>query len=174
MSSEDKTFSFFGEGLASFPSFAEIEFTESTDVPPEFPKGWQDATIPLDVPMAWVGVVDAFDGAPIPGGNSAASPLIVARGKKLEISGWAASAEKAGEAFEGIFLIAGKRQLRAISSFRPDVAAYLQDSRLSRSGFQIYVDTADLQSGDYGLEFVGVTRAGMYYRRPNQIFLRIQ
>ena len=169
-----KRFRFSGEGLASFPSFAEIEFTESTDVPPEFPKGWQDATIPLDVPMAWVGVVDAFDGAPIPGGNSAASPLIVARGKKLEISGWAASAEKAGEAFEGIFLIAGKRQLRAISSFRPDVAAYLQDSRLSRSGFQIYVDTADLQSGDYGLEFVGVTRAGMYYRRPNQIFLRIQ
>ena len=110
----------------------------------------------------------------MPNGNSPATPLRVSLGERLEIQGWAASDEKTGEAFDGVYVIAGSRQLRALDSMRPDVAKYFQNPRLNRSGFEISMDTSALQRGAYALKLVGITKTGAYYRCTTQVFVRIE
>jgi hypothetical protein len=172
-----KRFRFSGPGLDSFSSSAEITFTESVDEPLRFgatkDAGLQDTKMPSEIQLSWTGSVDAIDGRPLPGENSAANPLTVPFGKRLEIQGWAASDVK-GEAFEGVYAILGVRQMRGVVALRPDVAKYLHNSRLSHSGFQISIDTSAIQRGVYALKLVGVTQNGTVFRWPSQIYVRIE
>src|ERR1700733_8841215 len=130
---------------------------------PQATGGWEDTKVPSDVPMVWGGAVDAVDGNPIPTGNSAANPVKVPLGKKLEIQGWASSDPKTGEAFDAVYVVIGRRQLRGMPVARPDVVKYYQNSRLSQSGFQISIDTSTLQKRDYPLTLFGATQSGAYY-----------
>jgi hypothetical protein len=140
---------------------------------PQAAGGWEDTKIPPDIQMNWTGSVDLVEGKPTPSGNSAASPVSVPLGQKLEISGWAASDPKTGEAFDAVYVVIGHRQLRGVPASRPDVAKYYQAPQLSQSGFQISIDTSTLQKRDYALRLVGVTQNGSYYRCPYQVFVRI-
>jgi hypothetical protein len=173
-----KRFRFSGEGLDSFSSSAEITFTEAVDEPFQFTAPQdaklQDTKLPSNIQSTWTGSVDSIGGRPIPIGNTAANPLTVPSGMRLEIQGWAASDGKAREPFEGVYAILGVQQMRGVVVLRPDVAKYLQNPGLSHSGFQISIDTLAIQRGVYMLKLVGVTKDGSAFICPNQIYIRIE
>ena len=173
-----KRFRFFGEGLSSFSPFFRITFAEAPDEPLRFAArqglGESDAKFPSEVGTAWAGSVDSINGNPLPEGNSPANPLRVARSGRLEIQGWAASEPRAGEAFDGVFLILGKQQFRALAELRADVARGYQNPRLGLSGFQVSIDASTLDPGVYLLRLIGVTRSGSYYSCPNRIYVRFE
>ena len=167
--------------LASVASLLMVGCSSSSNPPaaessgdPQASGGWEDTKIPSDIQMTWAGSVDAVNGNPIPSGTSAAAPLRAPLGRKLEVQGWAASDGKTGEAFDAVYVVIGNKQLRGVPATRPDVADYYQNPRLSRSGFQISIDTSTLQKRDYVLKLVGVTQSGSYYRSPYQVFVRIE
>ena len=173
-----KRFRFSGDGLASFSAAARITLTESPEERFQFAAredaGWKETRIPAAVQPIGAGSLDSINGAPVPGSNTAASPVRVSFGSRVELQGWASSGGKTGEAFDAVYLVLGNRQLRAIATIRPDVAQYYQNPKLSKSGFQISIDTLTLERGIYLLTLIGVTHENMYYRCPGQVYLRIE
>ena len=172
-------FRFSGEGLYSFSSFGEVAFEEAQDQPFRFSAAkeeieWQKATVPGDISLFWAGSVDFINERPLPNPVSAANPIKVDSGKPLHIQGWASSNEETGEAFEAVYLILGNQELQALAVLRPDVAQLFRNPRLNNAGFEISVDTSTIPKGVYFVRLVGVTRTKIFYRCPNNIYVRIE
>ncbi len=170
-------FRFLGDGLESFSSVGLVVFSEAPDeqlkfietVDPGDNSELEDPKLVADAPV-WSGNVDAINGAPpsIPSENL---PLRVVLDRRLEIRGWAASSEKTGEAFEGVYAILGRQRFRALVTPRPDVAKNFGNPRLGKAGFDLSIDASMLPKGTHAIQLVGVTRDKRIYRYPKEIYV---
>lgn len=170
-----KRFRFSGDGLDSFSARALISFTETPDekfqFAPREDAGPRESEISTDVGTFWEGSVDSVM-APGYAPPTAANPIRVPPGKRLEISGWAVPPGRT-ETFQAVYAILGKWQFRALTTLRPDVAQYLKKPGLAKCGFEISADASSMAKGVYPLRLVGVAH-GTYYQCPNRLYVRIE
>ena len=173
-------FRFLGEGLESFSSVGLVAFSEAPDerlrfiedINPRDDSMLDDPKLVADAPI-WNGSIDAINGAPpsITGENI---PLRVALDQRLEIQGWAASNEKASEAFESVYGIMERQRFRALVTPRPDVAKYRGNPRLGKAGFHLNIDASMVPRGTHAIQLVGVTRDKRVYRYPSEILVFVR
>ena len=173
-----RRFRFYGDGLNSFYTTAQVTLAEAPDEPlhfiPEKAEIWEPLQSPTNIAPAWFGNLELIDGHARPLPDVPSNPTRMRFGQNLEIHGWAASGCKEGESFETIYVIDRGRQLKAVRTARPDVAQYCHNGKLAESGFAVSIDAEHLDIGTHVFTFAGITHDHVYYRCPDIIYVNVE